>query len=49
MGQERLSLLVLISIERVAVGDLHVFANKDIETIILKFVHDPLRRINHKS
>jgi len=45
-GQERLSLLMLILIERVVVDDLIA---KDIKTIIRKFVDDPLGRINHKS
>ena len=46
MGQERLSLLALMSIERAAVDDLF---SKDIDTIIRKFVDDPHRRINQKS
>jgi hypothetical protein len=46
MGQERLSLLALMSIERPAVDVL--FTN-DIDTIIRRFVDDPHRRINQKS
>ena len=46
MGQDRLSSLALMSIERIAVDDMF---SGEIDTIIRKFVDDPHRRINQKS